>query len=195
MNTKFIEWFKENATDATQWQHTIGGFTCLLAKTEKFWFSSTPETGEWCVSDRTDKKMILREGTLEDAAKIWTANLKTAYISFCGTFNVPANADELSSQFRIQYDEIFDGTDSHGNDRYRDVSIGFRDGLTYEAIDGKDSLTVYLAKVSDEIGHLVASCPEGGWADETFVFLDEAGIPVKSADNFNPSPVEQLCEA
>lgn len=121
--------------------------------------------------------------------------MTTQYISFCGTFNVPGNADILSAQFPQQYDEIFEGTDSHGDDRYREVSTGFRDGLGYEAIDGKDSLTVYLAKVSGNIGHLVASCPAGGWADETFVFLDESGKPVKAAENFNPNPVEQLCEA
>lgn len=117
------------------------------------------------------------------------------YISFCGTFNVPQNADNLSSQFPLQYDEIFEGVDSHGDERYREVSTGFRDGLTYEVIDGKDSLTVYLAKVSANIGHLVASCPAGGWADETFVFLDGGGNPIKSAENFNQNPIEQLCEA
>lgn len=121
--------------------------------------------------------------------------MTTQYISFCGTFNVPANANELAKLFPIQYDEIFEGTDSHGDDRYRDVSTGFRNGLNYETIDGKDSLTVYLAKIDDSTGHLVASCPAGGWADETFVFLDEGGNPVKSAENFNPNPIEQLCEA
>lgn len=120
--------------------------------------------------------------------------MNTQYISFCGTFNLPENADALNERFPLEYDEIFEGTDSHGDDRYRDVSTGFREGLNYEAIDGKDSLTVYLAKVSPGIGHLVASCPAGGWADETFVFLDEIGNPVKSADNLNPNPVEQLCE-
>lgn len=121
--------------------------------------------------------------------------MTTQYISFCGTFNVPASSNELAARFPIQYDEIFEGTDSHGDDRYRDVSTGFRDGLNYETIDGKDSLTVYLAKIDDKTGHLVASCPAGGWADETFVFLDEGGNPVKSAENFNPNPIEQLCEA
>lgn len=121
--------------------------------------------------------------------------MTTQYISFCGTFDVPENADDLAAQFPMQYDEVFEGTDSLGDDRYRDVSTGFRDGLSYDAIDGKDSLTVYLAKVSDNIGHLVASCPAGGWADETFVFLDEGGTPMKSAENFNPNPIEQLCEA
>lgn len=122
------------------------------------------------------------------------SKMNTQYISFCGTFYVPQNANDLSSQFPLQYNEIFEGTDSLGDDRYREVSTGFRDGLNYEAIDGKDSLTVYLAKLSGNIGHLVASCPAGGWADETFVFLDEHEQPVKSADNFNPNPVEQLCE-
>jgi len=121
--------------------------------------------------------------------------MTTQYISFCGTFNVPANANELATQFPIQYAEIFEGTDSHGDDRYRDVSTGFRDGLNYEVIDGKDSLTVYLAKIDDNTGHLVASCPAGGWADETFVFLDRQDNLVKSSENFNPNPVEQLCEA
>ena len=120
--------------------------------------------------------------------------MNTQYISFCGTFNVPENVDALAAQFPIEYYEIYEGTDSHGKERYREVSTGFRSGLSYEAIDGKDSLTVYLAKVSGNIGHLVASCPAGGWADETFVFVDEHGRPVKSAENFNPNPVEQLCE-
>ena len=120
--------------------------------------------------------------------------MTTQYISFCGAFNVPENADALAVQFPLQYDEVFEGTDSHGDDRYRDVSTGFRDGLSYASIDGKDSLTVYLAKIDDNVGHLVASCPAAGWADETFVFLDERGNPVKSAENFNPHPVEQLCK-
>jgi len=101
----------------------------------------------------------------------------TRYISFCGTFEVPFNADALSAQFPLQYD------------------TAFRDGLSYEAIDGKDSLTVYLAKVDHNTGHLVASCPAGGWEDETFVFLDNEGSPVKSAENFNLNPVRQLCKA
>ena len=121
--------------------------------------------------------------------------MTTQYISFCGTFNVPANSSELAARFPIQYDEIFEGTDSHGDGRYREVTTGFRDGLNYEAIDGKDSLTVYLAKIDDSTGHLVASCPAGGWANETFVFLDNGGNPVKSAENFNPNPIEQLLEA
>lgn len=118
----------------------------------------------------------------------------TQYVSFCGTFEVPENNNELSKKFPLQYEEIFEGTDSLGEDRYREVSTGFRDGLTYETINGKDSLTVYLAKIDDSTGHLVASCRAGGWADETFVFLNEHGKPVKSANNFNPNPVEQLCE-
>lgn len=122
--------------------------------------------------------------------------MATQYISFCGTFNVP-DADTLAAQFPLQYDEIFEGTDSHGDDRYREVSTGFRDGLSYEAIDGEHSLTVYLSKVPGtvNVGHLVASCPAGGWAHEAFVFLDERGKPIKSANNFNPNPVKQLCEA
>lgn len=194
MTTQFKNWFKQNSIDATQWQHAIGGFTCLIAKTEKFWFSTTPETNEWCVSDRTKNEMILREGTFEDAAKIWAQNLETTYISFCGTFNVPTNANSLAVQYPMQYEESFEGTDSNGDDIYQDIQTGFRNGLIYEEIDGKDSLTVYLAKIDDMTGHLVASCPAGGWSDETFVFLGESGCPVKSADNFNPNPVEQLCE-
>lgn len=195
MNTQFRNWFKQNSMDATNWQHSIGGFTCLLAKTEKFWYSTIPETGEWCVSDRMKKEMILSEGTFEDAAKIWAENLDTAYISFCGTFNVPPNAKSLAMQFPMQYEEVFQGTDSNGDDCYKDVSTGFRSGISYESIDGKDSLTVYLAKIDDSTGHLVASCPAGGWADETFVFLGQSGHPIKSAGNYNPNPVEQLCEA
>lgn len=119
----------------------------------------------------------------------------TKYISFCGTFDVPENSAALYDRFPLQYREIFEGTDSHGEDRYREVSTGFCDGLKYVVIDGENSLTVYLATVTNNIGHLVASCPAGGWADETFVFLDESGNPVKSEENFNYNPVRQLLEA
>lgn len=190
---KFQEFFKQTATDATQWQHILSGCTCQLAKTEKFWFSTTPETGEWCVSNRETGEMILREGSEAEAAQIWERFCaETRYISFCGVFSVPENFKRLEAAYPLQYDEIFEGTDSHGDDRYREVSTGFRDGLNYEAIDGQDSLTVYLARIDGNTGHLVASCPAGGWADETFVFLDESGAPVKSEDNFNPNPVRQL---
>lgn len=118
-----------------------------------------------------------------------------AYISFVGFFPEVSESKLLQSTYPLQYEEVFEGRDSHGDDRFRDVSTGFRAGLKYDAIDGKDSLTVFLAKVDDNTGHLVASCPEGGWADECFVYLDESGDPKKSEDNFNPNPVEQLCEA
>jgi hypothetical protein len=110
------------------------------------------------------------------------------YISFLGTFNVPNNLKELHARFPLQGEEVFEGRDA-GNDCYRDW---FRENLSYQAIDGKDSLTVYLATIDAHTAHLVASCPQGGWSEETFVFLDENGNPVKAADNFNPNPIEQL---
>lgn len=113
------------------------------------------------------------------------------YISFCGTFNVPENSD-LETRYPMTFSETFEGTDSLGDHIYREVSNGFRQGLQYETIDGRDSLTVYLAKVSNDIGHLVADCPAGGWVDEAFVHLDASGNPIKSQDNWNPNPVPQL---
>lgn len=116
----------------------------------------------------------------------------TKYISFCGTFETPENIDALLAQFKSQYEEVFEGTDSHGNHYYREIPTGFRDGLNYNIIGGKDSLTVYIAKIDDNTEHLVADCPEAGWVEETFVQLDEYGNPVKSPNNYNPNPFEQL---
>lgn len=116
------------------------------------------------------------------------------YLSFVGFFDVPQNIHVLYEQHPLQTDKVFEGVDSHGVERYREVSVGFREGLTYKEIDSQDSLTVYLAKVSNAIGHLVASCPAGGWVGESFVFLDEVGNPIKSSENFNPNPVKQLLD-
>lgn len=94
----------------------------------------------------------------------------------------------------MTFQEIYEGTDSHGDERYRSVSCGFRDGLKYEAIGGVDNFTIYLATINASIGHLVASCPSAGWVDDCFVYLDESGHPIKSEENFNPNPVEQLLD-
>ena len=189
---EFKQWFAENAQDATQWQHIIAGCTCLLAKTPSYWFSTTPETGEWCVSDRAAQKMVLREGTVEDAVDFFRG-YKSTYISFVGVMAVPLQTVELEEAYPLQYDEIFEGIDSHGDERYREVPVGFRNGLEYEAIDGRDSLTIYLAVIDEKIGHLVASCPAGGWADECFVCLVD-GRPEKAVENFNPNPIPQLLD-
>jgi hypothetical protein len=120
-----------------------------------------------------------------------STDLKKTYVSFLGTFNVPNNSEELHARFALQWEEVFEGRDSAGDDIYRDVTTGFRENLSYQAIGGKDSLTVYLATIDAHTAHLVASCPQGGWSEETFVFL-ENGNPVKAADDFNPNPIEQL---
>ena len=114
-----------------------------------------------------------------------------AYISFVGFFDEPSDP-ELKTRYPMTFQEIYEGTDSHGDERYRSVSCGFREGLKYECIGGVDSLTAYLATISDGIGHLVADCPQGGWVDDCFVYLDDNGQPIKSEENYNPNPVEQL---
>ena len=111
----------------------------------------------------------------------------TQYISSVGTFNVPENHSALDQNFPMGYQEIFEGIDSLGDECYREVPRGFREGLKYEAIDSNDWITVYLAVIDNQTGHLVADCLAGGWADEAFVIL-EHGHPVKAADNSQPKP-------
>ncbi len=86
------------------------------------------------------------------------------------------------------------GTDSHGDERYREIGCGFREGLLYKVIGRQDSLTVYLAEYpyNECIGHLVADCPQGNWVDSMWVKLDNEGNPVKAEENFNPNPVPQV---
>lgn len=115
-----------------------------------------------------------------------------AYISFVGFIQEPTNHAELSEQYPQQFHERYLGEDSLGDFVYNHVGEGFRDGLEYSVIGGENSLTVWLAVVSDGIGHLVADCPAGGWVDECFCVLDSDGKPLKSEDNYNPNPVPQV---
>jgi hypothetical protein len=97
----------------------------------------------------------------------------TQYISFCGAFVLPSNTDELQETYQVD-------------------ESGFCESLVYEAIGGKDSVTVFLSKINNNTGHLVASCPDGNWADECFICLDNNGEPIKAEGNFNPNPVAQI---
>lgn len=108
-----------------------------------------------------------------------TAN--TRYISFCGELVTPDTNETATLEKDFP---LIDG------------GQGGRTGMQYDHIDGQDQLSIYLAKVPflQNIGHLVADCPAGGWYEETFCILDAEGNPVKSADNLNPNPVPQLLE-
>ena len=120
----------------------------------------------------------------------------TTYISFVGFLETPTE-DSISILNRVYppaLSEVLEGYNSHDEPVYKDYNEGFRAGLEYKEIGGKDSLTIYLAKLSAApgIGHLVADCTPGGWVSDTFVNLDENGEPIKAAENFNPNPVEQV---
>lgn len=101
--------------------------------------------------------------------------MESVYISFCGKLKLPHNHKELERKFPMSHYE----------------QSGFRKKLLYDAIQTKDSLTVYLAKIDEKTGHLVADCPAGGWYEDVFVCLLN-GKPEKAEDNFNPNPFEQL---
>ncbi len=93
----------------------------------------------------------------------------TRYISFCGTFEVPENEDELETAFPETYQVTPKGREF----------LGFRSGLSYQQIYQKDSLYVYVAQIDGTTGHLVADCSAAGWVENTFVTL-EAGQPVRA---------------
>jgi hypothetical protein len=122
--------------------------------------------------------------------------IMATYISFIGFLETPTESDllTLSRIYPPNISEVLQGYDSHDEPVYRDYNEGFRTGLEYKEIGGKDSLTIYLAVVPgyNHIGHLVADCTPGGWVSDTFVMLDENSQPIKAAENFNPNPVEQL---
>lgn len=103
----------------------------------------------------------------------------TTYISFIGFLETPSESDLLT------LNRVYPP-----NHKCR----GFRENLQYKEIGGKDSLTIELAVIPGHahIGHLVADCTPGGWVSDTFVMLDENGDPIKSPENFNPNPVEQI---
>ena len=106
----------------------------------------------------------------------------TRYISFCGTFNVPDNIEELNTLYpEIIYDS--------GEEAYAD---GFRRGIKYGLIDGRDSADVYLSKIDKNVGHLVLIIQDQ--REETFVCLNSEGWPQKSDDNVNVNPISQLCD-
>lgn len=85
------------------------------------------------------------------------------YISFLGFMKdvEPSIVAELS----IEYPLV----------EWYNVQQPNRSGLVYDQIDQRDSLTVYLARINDQVGHLVADCPEREWVEECFVYLDGDG--------------------
>lgn len=106
----------------------------------------------------------------------------TNYISFVGYFDVLPNEQQLTKKYKRE---------TRINDRDDIEDTGYLLDVKYQSIGGKDSLTVYLADLGDNIGHLVADCSAGGWCDSAFVRIQN-GEPVKSELNFNPNPVEQV---
>lgn len=100
------------------------------------------------------------------------------YISFCGNIKTPISSEILEEQYPVIENQ-------------NGAPTGFRHSLDYAPFATKDSLTVYVARVQNSIGHMVADCPAAGWHEDTFCFLDEDGAPVKE-DDFNPNPVPQL---
>lgn len=111
--------------------------------------------------------------------------MSTKYISFCGTFMVPDNIDQLNIQYprHVYLDE----------EGYVEVDNHIIEYAKYELIDSEDSLNVYLAILEDKIvGHLVADCQQAGWTESTFVKLDEDNNPLRPKENTNPNPIRQL---
>lgn len=128
--------------------------------------------------------------------EFFKSNNMATYISFIGFLETPSE-DSISILNRVYppvISEVLEGYNSHDEPVYKDYNEGFRAGLEYTEIGGKDSLTIYLAVVPGytHVGHLVADCTPGGWVSDTFVMLDENGEPIKAAENFNPNPIEQV---
>lgn len=123
---------------------------------------------------------------------------RVKYISFCGFLEEPKFTEFeqglLAQSYPEQFHEECLGINSHDEEVYREIKCGFRDNLEYGVIGGQDSLTVWLAKLSENpfMGHLVADCPQGGWVESMWVLLDNEGNPVKAEGNFNPNPVPQV---
>lgn len=120
------------------------------------------------------------------------------YIAFVGFFKEvdPKLVSSLNDECPVIINCHETGeTDSIGCPIFKEEWTGFREGgLFYSQIDYRDSLTIYLARINEQIGHLVADCPEGGWVEECFVYLDSDGNPIKDDDNWNPNPIPQLLE-
>lgn len=99
------------------------------------------------------------------------------YIAFVGFFKEVEPS--IVAALNVQYPELFSqeylGKNSFGDDVFQDNPAGYRGLLQYEQIDYRDSLTVYLARINDKVGHLVADCPEREWVEECFVYLDGDG--------------------
>jgi hypothetical protein len=111
------------------------------------------------------------------------------YISFCGFLLEP----EIDQQVVLNNEHPYKSYPYNPLDGHYEVTTNFRVGLHYEPIGGQDSLTVFLAKTDiPGVGHLVADCPQGGWANDCWVKLDEADNPLKQEDNWNPNPVPQV---
>lgn len=115
-------------------------------------------------------------------------NPMATYISFIGFLETPTESEflTLNRVYPPNISEVFEGNDSHGEPVYKNYNEGFRGGLKYKEIGGKNSLTIYLAVIPGyaHVGHLVADCTPGGWVSDTFVMLDENGDPIKAAENF-----------
>ncbi len=118
------------------------------------------------------------------------------YISFVGFLETPdeKSIESLNRIYPPVISEVLEGYNNHDEPVYKGYNEGFRTGLEYKEIGGKDSLTIYLAAIPGytHVRHLVADCTPGGWVHDTFVMLDENGEPIKAAENFNPNPIEQV---
>ena len=113
---------------------------------------------------------------------------RKTYISFTGEFLEPLYPYEKKGLVMETYTQ----EEEWGNQIMEvEIETGFFTGLKYDQIGQKDSLTIFLAKVEGNIGHLVADCPAGGWVEETFVFLDTNGMPIYASD-FNPNPIPRV---
>lgn len=130
----------------------------------------------------------------------------STYISFVGTVLLPTNVEELKSKYSVatyQEDVLVRnreiGWDNDNNQIEIDSDYwstetketGFRTDLDYNDVDGKDSLTIYIAVIDSNTGHLVADCPAGNWVESCFVQLENGNLK-KATENTNPNPVRQL---
>jgi len=117
--------------------------------------------------------------------------MNTIYISFCGEFIIPTNVEALNKK----YLRIENGVQEYYNVNTGDIEVEayyeeFRKELDYKEIDKENSLTVYLAKINKNTGHLVAELPNAD-SESTFVVLENEEVK-RPTGNFNPNPVRQL---
>tara|TARA_R110000787_G_scaffold285367_1_gene400802 strand:+ start:604 stop:1002 length:399 start_codon:yes stop_codon:yes gene_type:complete len=127
-----------------------------------------------------------------------------AYISFVGQVLLPENIEELNSKYSVEtyteeilvrnretgYDEDNNKVEID-NDYWstKKEKTGFRNDLDYNDVDGKDSLTVYIAVIDSNTGHLVADCPAGNWTESCFVQLQNGNLKKVTG---NTNPISQL---